>query len=75
MAGGLSTTTAETLVKNGGTSWLSVANLPSSIHGLRGVGLPDAKFIVTGENLLLNMSKVLLPPPIVFLHIFKHSLN
>ena len=75
MAGGSSTSTVETLVKNGGTSWLSVANLPSStsIDGLSGVGLQDAQFIVTGENLLLNLSMVLLPPcrpvPIVFLHI------
>ena len=74
MAGGSSTSTVETLVKNGGTSWLSVANLPSSIRGLRGVGLPDAQFIVTGENLLLNISIVLLPLQL-FSYIFKHSLN
>ena len=72
MAGGSSTSTVETLVKNGGASWLSVANLPSSIHGLTGVGLHDAQFIVTGKTSLFNPSMVLLPPVqilIVFLRI------
>ena len=72
VAGGSSTSTVETLVKNGGTSWLSVANLPSSIHGLTGVGLHDAQFIVTGKTSLFNPSMVLLPPVqflIVFLRI------
>ena len=39
----------ETLVKDGGSTWQLVANLPSGRHGVRGVGLDHGRFMVTGE--------------------------
>ena len=44
--------TTETLQKDGGISWQSVADLPTSRGRayLRGVGLPEGRFIVTGEE-------------------------
>ena len=39
----------ETLVKNGGSAWQQVANLPSARHGVRGVGLDHGRFMITGK--------------------------
>ena len=38
----------ETLMKNGGTAWQPVKDLPSGRVGLAGVGLDHGRFIVTG---------------------------
>ena len=50
-------TSTETLQKDGGISWQSVADLPTSRGRayLRGVGLPEGRFIVTGEEEFLNV--------------------
>ena len=39
----------ETLEKDGGTEWKEVASLPSARTGVRGVGLDNGRFMVTGE--------------------------
>ena len=39
----------ETLVKNGGSAWQMVANLPSARQGVRGVGLDHGRFMITGQ--------------------------
>ena len=43
----------ETLKKDGGSSWQSVASLPSGKTGLRGLGLDHGRFIVTGQSIQL----------------------
>ena len=40
----------EILKKDGGTSWQTVASLPSARKGLRGVSLPNGHFMVSGED-------------------------
>ena len=40
----------EILKKDGGTSWQTVASLPSARRGLRGVSLPNGHFMVSGED-------------------------
>ena len=54
MAGGHSGTgnlaSTETLEKEGGSAWQLVANLPLARHGLRGLGLHNGQFLVTGEG-------------------------
>ena len=40
----------EILKKDGGTSWQTVASLPSGRTGLRGVSLPNGHFMVSGED-------------------------
>ena len=40
----------EILKKDGGTSWQTVASLPSARGGLRGVSLPNGHFMVSGED-------------------------
>ena len=40
----------ETLEKDVGTAWQLVADLPTGRHGLRGLGLDNGLFIVTGEH-------------------------
>ena len=39
----------ETLNKDGGSAWQLVASLPSGRWGVRGLGLDNGMFIVTGE--------------------------
>ena len=39
----------EILRKNGGTSWSTVASLPTPRNGITGVSLPDGHFLVSGE--------------------------
>ena len=40
----------EIMLKEGGTAWQQVADLPSARYGLRGVGLDNGKFLVTGQG-------------------------
>ena len=40
--------TAETMLKDGGTSWGMVTSLPSARTTLRGISLPNGRFMVTG---------------------------
>ena len=52
MAGGSpATASTETLIKDVSTAWQQVADLPFATHGLRGIGLENGQFIVTGEDL------------------------
>ena len=44
-----SVASAETLEKEGGSAWQLVASLPSARHGVRGVGLDNGRFMITGE--------------------------
>ena len=39
----------ETLEKDGGTAWQLVASLPSARYGVRGLGLDNGRFMVTGQ--------------------------
>ena len=39
----------ETLEKDGGSAWQLVASLPSGRHTVKGVGLDNGRFMVTGE--------------------------
>ena len=39
----------ETLEKEGGSAWQLVASLPEARQGVRGVGLDNGRFMVTGE--------------------------
>ena len=41
-------TSTETLLKDGGTSWQSAADLPSARHDVRGLGLDNGHFLVVG---------------------------
>ena len=50
--GGEILSSTEILVKDGGTSWKSVAELPYKARSLRGVSLDNGFFIVTGEKIL-----------------------
>ena len=46
----LEVASTEILKKDGGTSWQTVASLPSARRGLRGVSLPNGHFMVSGED-------------------------
>ena len=46
----LEVASTEILKKDGGTSWQTIASLPSARRGLRGVSLPNGHFMVSGEN-------------------------
>ena len=46
--GGNNLGSTEIMLKEGGTAWQQVADLPSARYGLRGVGLDNGKFLVTG---------------------------
>ena len=46
--GGNNLGSTEIMLKEGGTAWQQVADLPSARYGLRGVGLDSGKFLVTG---------------------------
>ena len=48
----------EILKKDGGTSWQTVASLPSARRGLRGVSLPNGHFMVSGEGSLASISSM-----------------
>ena len=53
----------ETLMKNGGTAWQPVMDLPSGRIGLAGVGLDHGRFIVTGglygqSNIYLSILRI-----------------
>ena len=50
--GGQILSSTEILVKEGGTSWKSAAELPYTARSLRGVSLDSGHFIVTGEDIL-----------------------
>ena len=50
MAGGQTTASTETLIKDVSTAWQQVADLPFATHGLRGTGLDNGQFLVTGED-------------------------
>ena len=39
----------ETLEKDGGSAWQYVASLPSAREGVRGLGLGNGRFMVTGQ--------------------------
>ena len=39
----------ETLEKEGGSAWQLVASLPSGRYGVRGLGLDNGRFMITGE--------------------------
>ena len=39
----------ETMDKDGGSAWQLVASLPSARFALRGLGLDDGQFLVTGQ--------------------------
>ena len=39
----------ETLEKEGGSAWQYVASLPSARYGVRGLGLDNGRFMVTGQ--------------------------
>ena len=39
----------ETLEKEGGSAWQLVASLPSARRGLKGLGLDNGRFLVTGQ--------------------------
>ena len=39
----------ETLEKEGGSAWQEVASLPSARYAVRGVGLDNGRFMVTGQ--------------------------
>ena len=39
----------EILEKDGGTEWQEVASLPSARYAVRGVGLDNGRFMVTGQ--------------------------
>ena len=39
----------ETLEKDGGRAWQYVASLPSAREGVRGLGLDNGRFMVTGQ--------------------------
>ena len=39
----------ETLEKDGGSAWQLVASLPSARYGVRGLGLDNGRFMVTGQ--------------------------
>ena len=47
--GGSNLASTETLEKEGGSAWKLVASLPSARQGLRGVGLDNGQFMVTGQ--------------------------
>ena len=47
--GGSNLASTETLEKDGGSAWQLVASLPSARHSVRGVGLDNGRFMVTGE--------------------------
>ena len=49
--------TTETLLKDGGTSWGMVTSLPSARTTLRGISLPNGRFMVTGWDSLLHLAK------------------
>ena len=49
--GGEILSSTEILVKDGGSSWKSVAELPYKARSLRGVSLYNGLFIVTGEDI------------------------
>ena len=44
-----SVASTETLEKNGGSAWQLVASLPSARYGVRGIGLDNGRFMVTGQ--------------------------
>ena len=44
-----SVASTETLEKEGGSAWQLVASLPSGRWGVRGLGLDNGRFMVTGE--------------------------
>ena len=46
----LEAASTEILKKDGGTSWQTVASLPSGRGGLRGVSLPNGHFMVSGDD-------------------------
>ena len=47
---GVASTSTETLLRDGGSSWQSAASLPSARYGPRGIGLDSGHFIVTGGD-------------------------
>ena len=63
-----------TLDKDGGSAWQVVASLPSGRHTVKGVGLDNGRFMVTGEfwtifckiiNYNVALQVVGLAPPIL----------
>ena len=49
VTGGWSLASTETLEKDKGTEWQEVASLPSGRIGVRGLGLNNGRFMVTGQ--------------------------
>ena len=47
--GGSNLASTETLEKDGGSAWQLVASLPSARQAVRGVGLDNGRFMVTGQ--------------------------
>ena len=58
VAGGMhssgDTNTAETLLKDGGTAWQFIANLPYSTRGCSGVGI-NGLFYAIGKAFLMTL--------------------
>ena len=46
---GSSLASTEILEKDGGSAWQLVASMPTTLRGIRGLGLDHGRFIVTGE--------------------------
>ena len=49
LPGPLGLASTETLEKDGGSAWQLVASLPSARYGVRGLGLDNGRFMVTGQ--------------------------
>ena len=47
--------TTETMLKDGGTPWGMVTSLPSARTTLRGISLPNGRFMVIGGDSLLHL--------------------
>ena len=47
---GSSLASTEILEKDGGSAWQLVASLPTTLRGIKGLGLDHGQFIVTGER-------------------------
>ena len=49
LPGPLGLASTETLEKDGGSAWQVVASLPEARYGVRGLGLDNGRFMVTGQ--------------------------
>ena len=49
VSGGYKLASTETLEKEGGTQWQEVASLPSVRQEVRGLGLNNGRFMISGQ--------------------------